>query len=75
MSSPAGDESWHVHQVTLDANNCISSINDNGTAALTEKRVFVVGSGASSVSSVLTARLTVSGGNVCVAQVYDSMSN
>ena len=67
------DLTWHAHKVTLDAQNCISSIDETGEEGLTRKRVFLAESGATTVSKVLTARLTVDAGSVCVAQVYDVM--
>jgi hypothetical protein len=68
------DLKWHAHLVTLDSNNCVTSIQDFGDAKLRDSRIDVRQTGATSVSQVLTAELTISDSTVCVTQVWDSAS-
>ncbi|MGQ0798072.1 MAG: hypothetical protein ACT4OI_09475 [Methanobacteriota archaeon] len=74
-STEVGDDViWHAHQATLDG-TCVTSINDNGVASLSGNTVVVTGTGASSVSAVLTAVLSVNDeGGVCLRHVFSSMS-
>lgn len=65
------DLAWHAHRVTLDSNNCVSSIEDFGRATLNGQNVYVGKTGAKSIDAVLTAELTVDSG-VCVSAVWDS---
>ena len=65
------DLAWHSHRVTLDSNNCVSSIQDFGKARLNDHSVYVGNTGATSIDAVLTAELTIDGG-VCVTAVWDS---
>jgi hypothetical protein len=67
------DLKWHAHLVTLD-NGCVTSIEDFGKAKLRDSRIDVSQTGATSVSQVLTAELTISDSTVCVTQVWDSAS-
>ena len=69
-----GDTTYHGHMVTLDASNCVSSINDDSFPYLTTRRVFLLGTKAKQVDAVLTARLTVTSAGVCVDKVYDQMA-
>jgi hypothetical protein len=66
------DLKWHAHLVTLDDDNCVTSIEDFGKAKLRDSRIDVGQTGATSVSQVLTAELEISGSSVCVSQVWDS---
>lgn len=68
------DLKWHAHLVTLDDDSCITSIQDFGDAKLKDSTINVRHTGATSVSQVLTAELTISGSAVCVKQVWDSAS-
>ena len=68
------DLKWHAHLVTFDHDNCVTSIEDFGKAKLRDSRIDVSQTGATSVSQVLTAELTISGSNVCVTQVWDTAS-
>jgi hypothetical protein len=74
QTPPPPAPEWHGHKVTLDANNCITSITEQGSASLDNKHVSVTGTGATSVSTVLTARLVAANGQVCVTDVFDSQS-
>jgi hypothetical protein len=75
-STEVGDDvNWHAHQVTLDSNNCVTSINDNGIAVLSGDTVSVTGTSATSTSQVLTVVLSVNDeGDICVKHVFDSLS-
>ena len=63
----------HAHKITLDKNNCVSSLKETGTADLSGNTVKVLDTGASKVNSVLTAKLTVNNNHdICVE--FDSQS-
>lgn len=75
------DLEWHTHRVTLDTNNCVSTIEDFGQAKLSGSRIDVLGTGATSVAGALTAQLTITPDkphtsanefSVCVTGVFDS---
>ncbi len=66
------DIEWHAHKVQLDDNNCVTSLKEQGKAALDGNRVSVEGTGASTVDKVLTALLVAENNNVCVEKVFDS---
>ena len=61
------DVKWHAHKITLLDDTCVTSVLEDGWAVVEGKRVTVAGSGASSVSSVMTAELT----GICVTEVFD----
>lgn len=65
------DLAWHSHRVTLDSNNCVSSIEDFGKARTSGQNLYVANTGATSIDAALTAELTINGG-VCVTAVWDS---
>ena len=65
------DEQFHGHLVTLDANNCLTGVFENGVAALQNKRVSILGTGATTVLAILTAQLNLSASG-CVTAVFDS---
>jgi hypothetical protein len=74
QSSP-NDLDYHAHKITLDKNNCVSSLKETGTADLSGNTVKVLDTGASKVNSVLTAKLTVKNNHdICVDKVFDSQS-
>jgi hypothetical protein len=66
------DEQYHAHLVTLDANNCVTSIAEDGNAVLHNKRVTVTGTDATEVDAVLTVELTASDDGICVTEVFDT---
>jgi len=66
------DEQYHAHLVTLDENNCVTSIEEDGNAVLHNKRVTVTGTGATEVNQVLTVELTASDDGICVTEVFDT---
>jgi hypothetical protein len=67
--------SYHAHKVTLDKNNCVSSLSDKGVVDLSGNTVKVLDTGANKVNSVLTAKLTVNNNHhICVDKVFDSQS-
>jgi hypothetical protein len=73
--SGPNDLDYHAHKITLDKNNCVSSLKETGTADLTGNTVKVLDTGANKVNSVLTAKLTVNNNHdICVDKVFDSRS-
>jgi hypothetical protein len=73
--SGPNDLDYHAHKVTLDKNNCVSSLNEKGIADLSGNTVKVLDTGANKVNSVLTAKLTVENNHdICVDKVFDSQS-
>ncbi|MDQ3885103.1 MAG: hypothetical protein M3239_06630 [Thermoproteota archaeon] len=58
--------------VTLDQNNCIPSIKEDGNAVLQDKRVIVTGTDASEVNAALTVELAASDEGICVTEVFDT---
>jgi hypothetical protein len=67
------DADWHAHKVKLDDKNCVTSLKEDGEAALDGDTVSVKGTDATSVDKVLTAVLSAEKkGGVCVAHVFDS---
>ena len=69
------DLDYHAHKITLDKNNCISSLSDKGIADLSGNTVKVLHTDANKVKSVLTAKLTVKHNHdICVDKVFDSQS-
>lgn len=62
---------WHGHKVTLDSNNCIASISDEGKAVMKKGNVGIINTDALSVRSVLTAQLDEGSGGICVTSVFD----
>ncbi len=66
------DEQYHAHLVTLDENNCVTSIQEDGNAVLHNKKVTVTGTDATQVNTVLTVELTASDDGICVTEVFDT---
>ena len=67
------DADWHAHKVKLDDKNCVTSLKEDGEAALDGNTVSVKGTDATNVDKVLTAVLSAEKkGGVCVAHVFDS---
>jgi hypothetical protein len=66
------DERYHSHRVTLDANNCITKLEDLGHAVLSGNQVSVSGTGAMAIGKVLTVILDHTAKGICVTQVLDS---
>ena len=62
------DVQWHAHKITLLDNTCVTSVLEDGWAVVDGKRVTVAGTGASSISSVMTAELT----GTCITEVFDA---
>ena len=67
------DTQWHSHGVTLDENNCVSKLNEDGDAEVTDT-VSVANTNATKVDKVMTALLGInnSDAKVCVEKVFDS---
>jgi hypothetical protein len=66
------DEQYHAHLVTLDANGCVTSIAEDGEAALHNKRVTLTGTDATEIIAVQTVELTASDDGICVTEVFDT---
>ena len=66
------DEQYHAHLVTLDNDNCVTSIEEDGNAGLHNKRVTITGTDATEFNQVLTVELTASDDGICVTEVFDT---
>lgn len=75
-SSEVGDdEEWHAHKVTLNGDNCVKSLDEDGNASLDGNTVTVEDTDADSVDNVLSAVLSAEKkGGVCVAKVFSQDS-
>lgn len=69
----ANDTEWHAHGVTLDEKKCVSKLNDDGSAAVTDT-VEVGNITATKVDAVITGLLGINNADasVCVEKVFDS---
>lgn len=69
----ANDTQWHSHGVTLDEKNCVSKLNEDGDAEVTDT-VGVANTNATKVDKVMTAILGINNADakVCVEKVFDS---
>ena len=69
----ANDTQWHSHGVTLDEKNCVSKLNEDGDAEVTDT-VGVANTNATKVDKVITAILGINNADakVCVEKVFDS---
>jgi hypothetical protein len=69
----ANDTQWHTYGVTLDSKNCVSKLNDDGTAEV-NGMIKVANITATKVDKVMTAVLGIDNANrkVCVEKVIDS---
>ena len=72
-SEVANDTQWHSHGVTLDDKNCVSKLNEDGDAGVTDT-VGVANTNATKVDKVMTALLGINNADakVCVEKVFDS---
>jgi hypothetical protein len=72
-SEVENDTQWHSHGVTLDDKNCVSKLNEDGDAEVTDT-VGVTNTNATKVEKVMTAQLGISNADasVCVEKVFDS---
>lgn len=64
---------WHTHELTLDENNCIVSINMKGGAEV-GNMVKVIKTNAARVDKVMTAEFTINNhdGSICATKIFDS---
>jgi len=69
----ANDTEWHSHGVTLDDKNCVSKLNEDGDAEVTDT-VSVANTNATKIDKVMTAQLGINNvdASVCVEKVFDS---
>lgn len=66
------DTQWHTHRVTLDGENCVANINDNGDTRVNDL-VKVTNVIVTNVSKVFTAELThKDDSSICVTKIFDS---
>ena len=73
-SEVGDDEEWHAHKVTLDGDNCVTSLDEDGNASLDGNTVTVEDTDADSIDNVLTAVLSAEKkGGVCVAKVFSQV--
>jgi hypothetical protein len=72
-SEVANDTEWHSHGVTLDDKNCVTKLNEDGDAEVTDT-VSIANTNATKVDKVMTAQLGISNADasVCVEKVFDS---
>lgn len=71
--SGPNDTRYHAHKVTLNKNNCITSLKDEGNPRFGGHTVKLLDTHASKVNSVLTVKLTDSSSHhICVTKVFDS---
>ncbi len=70
------DTEWHSHGVTLDANNCVSKIDDSGDAEVTDV-VSVANTNATKLDTVMTALVGINNvdASVCVEKVFDAKNS
>ena len=75
-SEVANDTEWHTHGVTLNEKKCVTDLNDDGTAAVTDK-VEVGNITSTKVDTVMTALLGINNADasVCVEKVFDSKNS
>lgn len=72
-SEVVNNTQWHSHGVTLDSKNCVTKLNDDGTAEV-NGMIKVANTTATKVDKVMTAVLGVNNADasVCVEKVIDS---
>ncbi len=71
--SEPNDTRYHSHKVTLDKNNCITSLKDEGKPSFGGHTVKLLDTHASKVNSVLTVKLDSSNSHhICVTKVFSS---
>jgi hypothetical protein len=72
-SEVANDTEWHSHGVTLDDKNCVTKLNEDGDAEVTDT-VSIANTNATKVDKVMTAQLGINNADasVCVEKVFDS---
>lgn len=58
-----GDLEWHTYKLELDADGCITSMTPEGDAEMATNRVTIAGTGAMSVSAVMTAEFVENSGH------------
>jgi hypothetical protein len=64
---------WHTHEITLDENNCIGSMDMNGGAEVSNM-IKVTRTNASEVDKVMTAEFTINDddGSICPTRIFDT---
>jgi hypothetical protein len=67
------DSEWHTHGVTLNEKNCVTDLNNDGSAIVTDQ-VEIGNITATKVDKVMTALLGINNADasVCVEKVFDS---
>jgi hypothetical protein len=72
-----GNESeWHTHGVTLNEKNCVTDLNNDGSAIVADQ-VEIGNLTATKVDKVMTALLGINNADasVCVEKVFDSKNS
>ena len=69
----ANDTQWHTHGVTLDSKNCVTKLDNDGSAEVNGE-IKVANITATKVDKVMTAELGINNadGKVCVEKEIDS---
>ena len=64
---------WHAHEITLDENNCIGSMDMKGGAEVSNM-VKVTRTNATVVDKVMTAEFSINSddGSICPTKIFDS---
>jgi hypothetical protein len=72
-SEVTNDTEWHSHGVTLDDKNCVSKLNEDGDAEVTDT-ISIANTNATKLDKVMTAQLGINNADasVCVEKVFDS---
>ena len=70
------DSEWHTHGVTLDEKNCVTDLNNDGSAIVTDQ-IEIGNITATKVDKVMTALLGINNADasVCVEKVFDSKNS
>lgn len=64
---------WHIHELTLDENNCVRSMNMNGgEGAYIDDVIKVTKTDATKVDKVMTAQFIIDNDSICVNKIFDS---
>ena len=64
---------WHAHELTLDKNNCVQSMNMKGGADVRDV-VKLTKTNATKIDKVMTADFAInnSDGSICAIKIFDS---
>ena len=68
-----GDRTYHAHQITLDAANCIATQKNNGVPQLSGNQARVIWTLFNVFNKAQTVRIAPSAGKRCIAEVFDTL--